>query len=72
MLVSLKKKEDVDMLMKERRNLTKVGFSNVYLTRDLPPGEREEQRKLREELQRKGKDTHRIFRGKVVLRHQSQ
>ena len=68
MLVGLKKKEDVDMLIKERWNLSKVGFSNIYITRDLTPEQREEQKKLREELASKGKDTHRIFRGRVVPR----
>ena len=68
MLVGLKRKEDVDVLMKERWNLKKVGFSNIYITRDLSPEQREEQKRLRDELVSKGKDTHRIFRGKVVPR----
>lgn len=69
MLVRLKKKEDVEMLISKRWELSKAGFSNIYLTRDLPLEERELQRKLREELAEKGKDTHRIFRGKVVPKH---
>ena len=68
MLVGLKKKEDVERLMKERWHLNKVGFSNIYITRDLSPDEREQQRKLREEWAKKGKDTHRIFQGRVVPR----
>ena len=67
-LIKLKEKEHVDMLMKRRTKLKDVGFPNVYITRDLPPEEREEQRRLREELKEKGKETHRIFRGKVVPR----
>ena len=69
MLVGLKKREDVDMLMSRRWELRNVGFSNIYLTRDMSPEVRKEQRKLREELKEKGQSTHRIFRGKVVLRH---
>ena len=69
MLVRLKKKEDVEVLMRKRWDLPKVGFNNIYLTRDLPPEERELQRKLREELKEKGKETHRIFRGKVIPRN---
>lgn len=68
MLIKLKKKEDVDLLMRKRWELRNVGFENIYLTRDLSPAEREAQRKLREELIEKGKNTHKIFRGKVVPR----
>ena len=65
----IKQKEGkVDILMQRRTNLNKVGFPNVYLTRDLPPEEREEQKILMQELKDKGKDTHKIFRGKVVPR----
>ena len=45
-----------------------VGFQNVYLTRDMTPEEREQQKKLREELQKIGKDTHKNFQGKIVPR----
>ena len=68
MLVKLKKKENVDKLIKRRTMLRDVGFSNIYLTRDLPMEERLEQKKLREELIRKGKQEHKIFRGRVVRR----
>ena len=68
MLVRLKKKEEVDALLKKRWDLSKVGFSNIYLTQDLTPEEREVQRKLRDELREKGRETHRIFRGRVVPR----
>lgn len=68
MLVGLKRREEVEVLMKERWNLNKVGFSNIYITRDLTMDEREQQKKLREEWARKGKDTHRIFRGRVIPR----
>ena len=68
MLIKLKEKGHVDMLIRRRIHLKEVGFPNVYLTRDLPPEEREVQKKLREELKNKGKETHKIFRGKVVPR----
>lgn len=68
MLIKMKQKECVDMLIKKRLNLKDVGFANIYITRDLPPEEREIQRKLRQELAEKGKETHKIFRGKVVPR----
>ena len=66
MLAKLKSKEDVSQMMNKRWELRNVGFDNIYLTRDLSPAEREAQRKLREELAQKGKETHKIFRGKVV------
>ena len=56
------------MLMKRRTQLKDVGFPNVYLTKDLSPEEREAQKKLRQELEEKGKETHKIFRGKVLPR----
>ena len=68
MLVRLKKKESVEALMSKRWDLRKVGFENVYLSRDLSPEEREVQKKLRQELAEKGRDNYRIFRGKVVPR----
>lgn len=68
MMLKLKEKEQVDNLIKRRTYLKEAGFPNVYLTRDLTPEEREIQRTLREELKQKGKETHRIFRGKVVPR----
>ena len=68
MLLKLKEKEQADSLIKRRTNLKDAGFPNVYLTRDLTPEEREIQRTLREELKQKGKETHRIFHGKVVPR----
>ena len=68
LLLKLKEKEHVNELMKRRTKLREVGFSNVYLTKNLSPEEREEERALREELEKKGKATHVIFRGKVVPR----
>ena len=68
MLIKLKNKEHVNMLMKRRTQLKDVGFPNVYLTKDLSPEEREAQKKLRQELEEKGKETHKIFRGKVLPR----
>ena len=68
MMIKLKRKEDADLMFSLRLRLKHVGFSNIYLTRDLPPEEREAQKELRAEWTRKGKDTHQIFRGKVVPR----
>ena len=68
MLIKLQEKECVEVLIKKRLTLKDVGFPNTYITRDLPPEEREKQKQLRQELVEKGKSTHRIFRGKVVLR----
>ena len=67
MLVKMKKADDADLLFRRRFNL-KASFENIYITKDMPPEERLRQRKLREELKEKGKDTHTIFRGKVVPR----
>ena len=69
MLVKLKSKSTVDEIIKRRTNLKDVGFPNVYVTRDMSPEERDVQRKLREELNAKGRDTHVIFRGKVIPRN---
>ena len=67
MLLKLNSSDHVDLLYRRRFNLKSKGYTNIYITRDLPLQEREAQRKLREELQQKGKDTH-IFRGRVVER----
>ena len=68
MLVRVKNKEQVDALIKRRTQLKDRGFPNVYLTRDLSHEEREVQKKLRAELEAKGKDTHVIFQGRVIQR----
>ena len=68
LLVKLERKEDVDELLRKRWNLNKVGFSNIYLTRDLAPEERQAELALRQELRQRGKEQYKIFRGKVVLR----
>ena len=68
MMVKLKNKEGVNKLIKRRTQLRNVGFSNTYLTRDLSAEERQEQKKLREELNRKGKEAYKIFRGRIVPR----
>ena len=68
MMIKLKDREKVNQLIKRRTLLKEAGYSNVYLTKDLSPEERAAQKKLREELRLKGKETYRIFRGKVVPR----
>ena len=70
LLVKFEREEDVETLLKERFRLRDVGFPNVYVNRDLPKEERERQWKLRQELKKKGRDTHRIFRGQVVPKDQ--
>ena len=54
------------MLYKSRFNLKEKGYPNTYITRDLSLEERERQKKLRQELVQKGKDSHKISGGKVV------
>ncbi|KAF0306583.1 hypothetical protein FJT64_021941 [Amphibalanus amphitrite] len=68
MLLKLREKEHVNELIRKRTLLRDVGFPNVYLTRDLSPEEREQEKALREELEKKGRTTHVIFRGRVVPR----
>lgn len=70
LLVRLKKMAQLESLYRKRFKLTDVGFKNRYITRDLTPEERTKQKELREELKAKGKDTHKIFRNKVVPRGQ--
>ena len=41
-------KEHVDELFKKRLQFKDVGFPNKYFTKDLPPEERQEQKKLRD------------------------
>ena len=68
MLIKLKCKEDVNVLLRCRTKLKDLGFPNVYLTKDLSPEERENQKRLRMELDRVGRDRYRIFRGEIVPR----
>lgn len=70
LLVKMKDPESVNLLIRRRTQLRNEGFPNVYLTRDLTPEERSLQKKLKEELERKGKSTHVIFRGRVIPRRQ--
>lgn len=72
MLIKFRDKESVNKLIKRRTKLRHVGFSNIYVTRDLSPNEREIQRKLREELLEKGKTTHHLFRGKILPNNLTQ
>ena len=70
MMIKLKDRDLVNQLIKRRTQLKEVGYPNVYLTKDLSPEERAAQKKLREELLQKGKETHTIFQGKVVPKRQ--
>ena len=72
MLIKLKDKKDVEAIMRRRLKLKERGFENIYITRDLPPEEREKQKKLRLEWAEKGKKTHVIFQGKVVPRKEER
>ena len=66
MLLKLGSSEQADMIFRRRFNLKSKNFVSTYIMKDLPPKEREEQRKLRVEVQEKGKAAHIIFQGKVV------
>ena len=68
LLVRLKSKEHVNMLLKKRKMLRQnaPGLGPVFLTADLTPDERKREHELKQELEEKGKETHRVFRGKVV------
>ena len=68
LLVKLETAEDAESLLMKRFGLRDAGYPNVYITRDLSKEEREKQWKLREELKKKGRDTHKIFRGRVIPR----
>ena len=68
LLVRFEKKEHADLVLQKRFGLREAGFPNTYINRDLPREEREKERQLRQELREKGRDTHMIFRGRVVLR----
>ena len=58
----------VDSMIRKRTNLKNVGFPNIYLTKDLSPEERATEKRLREEVIKKGKDSYTIFRGQIVPR----
>ena len=68
LLIKLESEEDAEALLTKRFGLREAGFPNVYITKDLSKEEREKQWKLREEWKKKGKDSHKIFRGRVVPR----
>ena len=68
MLIKFATKEDATKLFQKKLGLRDAGFPNVYINRDLSMEEREKQHKLRVELRAKGRETHRIFRGRVVPR----
>lgn len=70
LLVKFERKEDANKLFQRRMGLKDAGYPNIYINRDLSKEEREKQYKLREELKKKGRESHRIFRGKVVPRDQ--
>ena len=54
MMVTLSRKQHVIELMTKRWSLKDERFPNIYLARDLPHEEREEQKRLRKELAEKG------------------
>lgn len=68
LLVTLDGTDQVDLMYHKRFGLKEAGFANTYITKDLPPAEREEQRRLREELASRGKEHYCIFRGAVIPR----
>ena len=68
LLVRFEKKEHVDLILRKRFGMRKAGFPNMYINKDLTREEREKEWKLRQELKEKGKESHMIFRGRVVPR----
>ena len=68
MLIKLSSKDQVETMYKRRFDLKSKGIENTYITKDLDPEERAKQRKLREEWHQKGRETHVIYRGRVVER----
>ena len=68
LLVRFQKKEHAELVLSNRFGLREAGFKNMYINKDLTKEQRENERKLREELKEKGRDTHMIFRGRVVPR----
>ena len=68
LLVTLQSTDQVEQVYQKRFGLKEAGLTNIYVTKDLPPVEREAQRKLRQELAAKGRDKYCIFRGSVILR----
>lgn len=72
-LVKLKTEEKAEQLYNRRYNLRQHSdFDNVFISRDLCPEERRQQRQLREELKEKGTERYKIFRGRVVARRNQQ
>ena len=70
LLVKLASQEETETLLGERFGLKDAGYPNVYINKDLSKEEREKQWKLRQELKKKGRETHKIFRGRVIPRDQ--
>ena len=68
LLVTLQTTDEAELIYQQRFDLKRIGLKNIYITKDLPPAEREAQRKLRQELAAKGIDKYCIFRGTVILR----
>ena len=68
LLVRFQKKEHAELVLSNQFGLREAGFKNMYINKDLTKEQRENERKLREELKEKGRDTHMIFRGRVVPR----
>ena len=68
LLVRLKNKEHVDAMLQRKKLLRKNAprLGPVFLSEDQTPEERKKEQELKKELEEKGKDTHRVFRGKVV------
>ena len=68
LLARFQKKEHAELVLSNRFGLREAGFKNMYINKDLSKEQCEIERKLREELKEKGRDTHMIFRGRVVPR----
>ena len=66
MLVRLSSKDDAEEIFSSRMRMREVGIMNKYITMDRPLEERKKYHELKKELEEKGPETYRIFRGKVI------
>ena len=68
MLVRLSSRDDAEEIFKSRLRMRQVGITNKYISMDRTPEERKKYQELKKEMEEKGLETHRIFRGKVIRR----
>ena len=68
MLVRLTSKEEAEEIYRNRMKMREVGIENKYISMDRTLEERKKYRELKKELEEKGPETYRIFRGRVIRR----